>query len=360
MKYFFLQPVFLLIGFYSFAQLKPEFKPVTLEIDKRRWGDNATQTITISTDESLRKVYTIVFKDDKGFERGKETWKKDLEGKWEIKVDVFKRSGKVFYSHTYKVDQDGKWISMTVVEDGPAEHYFRTPSGAMDGEKDGPGGTHSQGSGGVKCAEEWLFKAKIKMLEENSSLPAEGTKSSCLPYQKKDCKTQFIVFAGPSALFADHGQDKETFIGGHFFAVFNFTPRIGAGIDGSLHYKNIGDQKLTRSFLLARGQYTFNNKDNCDQKFVPDVHILAGLGFESFKYTFNGNTTKSSGNGFAFGAGAGFNVRLTKTVGIGASADYIAVKYKNNDEINSNVRVSLGATILFWEKMFSDKPQIVY
>jgi len=354
MNKIFLLSVLLFAGFAAISQSKP-FRG--MQYSNKEDGD--IKTVTLSTDESARKIYTVEVKNKNGILKEKQIWKKSLDGKWQRRIENLKPSGKIKDAVETEIDEYGKIKRIEItVEKGKNTILERTAEGNL-----------IRADGSIILPEEHLkcLESEIRVITNDleSNDDKEPLSNNSIPCGKlfpvkKECRPNLNIFGGPSVLFADHGQDKETFIGGHVFTVYNFTTRIGAGIDGSLHYKNIGDQKLTRSFLLARGQYTFNNKDNCDQKFVPDVHILAGLGFESFKYTFNGNTTKSSGNGFAFGAGAGFNVRLTKTVGIGGSVDYIGVKYKNNDDVNSNVRVSLGAMILFWEQGFRDKPQIVY
>lgn len=356
MRKHFVLLTFLFISFCLTAQTKREKVPY----NGSEFGEGATLTTTVSTEENLSKVLTREIRDNRDALIEKRTWIFEIDGKIKIERTCYDHSHQEnpISQITIIFDAEMKMLSSessTYVVESKIVKTKKTSTRTTEGGLEGTAGKYTPAE--LKRMEEG-FKESRKIVESDKVFTSGIMKSAC--GEAGICKAKLNIFAGPSVLFADHGQDKETFIGGHVFAVYNFTPRIGAGIDGSLHYKNIGDQKLTRSFLLARGQYTFNNIDNCDQKFVPDVHILAGLGFESFKYTFNGNTTKSSGNGFAFGAGAGFNIRLTKTVGIGGSVDYIGVKYKNNDDVNSNVRASLGAAILFWEKMFSDKPQIVY
>jgi len=172
---------------------------------------------------------------------------------------------------------------------------------------------------------------------------------------QKNCNPKIEIFGGYSYLNSSFGDDRESFsLGGHVSFNYNITPHLGAGFDASLHTKKDGDFTLTRGFILIDGMYTLGDINNCYRKLIPDVHLLAGLACEKQKYSSGSITSKSSGSGFAFGGGTGVDIKFTENGGsrlaLRTQADFIGVKFKNSDKLNTNIRISLGASLALGAK----------
>lgn len=335
MRIFFLLPALLLASFVAIAQPKTKTEPYT----RKEYPEITTKTTTVSTDQSLNKVVTIELKDKVGATRYKHTWKKDLEGKWVIEAECLKASGKITLKSLFKIDASGKITRIEGYQGGKLySSHSRTPDGRLvrTGSENDPESDFE----GVKELEE-LFQKEVKEIEENVLPSLEPKKTACAELGSS-CQPQFVVFGGPSVLFGDYGQDKETFIGGHVSFNYNLSSHIGVGIDASLHSKKIGTENLTRSFIMVEGLYAFRDVNNCSQKLTGDIHVLAGLGSEKYG--------SSNGSGFVFGAGGAVDCKLSKNIGLKLQTDFLGIKFKDTDELNNNIRVSLGAIIKLQRK----------
>ena len=156
------------------------------------------------------------------------------------------------------------------------------------------------------------------------------------------------IFGGYSYLRGDFGNEMTGFpAGAHISALYNLSPHIATGINASTHSKKEGDIKYSRSFIMIEGRYAFQDVNAIDQKFIADIHVLVGYGGERVKYSAGGNSYTSKGSGPAFGTGLSGVIMITTKTGVKAEADYIGVKYKNTDGLNSNLRFSGGLWLRF-------------
>ncbi len=321
--------------------------------------DGSTITITKTKDESLREVYSEKVHDKNGKLTSKTVYKKDLLGRWE--VEHYETLQEYRLARIFKFNEKGELTSTQYYIKGKiSTNYRRNPYESLDSVPyhEDNGGYGNQGF--VEYHEymnshkfEWLDK-----LEEKSPPPPppnyEQLRIEILKklqikidekygkWKNKQKKVSFYI--GPSFLNGDNGSSRESFFGGQVYGLFNVNSNIAIGPDFGLNSKKDGDNKFTRSLILARGQYAFTG-DNFDKGVIPEAHILLGLGSESFKFTSSGNTSKSSGSGFAYGVGAGVGINLSPNIILGISVDYIGIKFENTDSSNSNIRASAGIKI---------------
>ncbi|MGB4845728.1 MAG: outer membrane beta-barrel protein [Ferruginibacter sp.] len=360
-KYLILVPL-LFSAFFCSAQTNTK----TVPYEGTEYEEGATRTITKSSDESLRKVYTIEIKNKNGIVQSRRVFVKGWEGELDVTVETFefKRSKLVStVKSKLKFNSEGKLTDFETNSDGVNNTYSRSDNGGLKKNNDSEDDPVLD-KRWVNCVEKGHEEKSLwldKLFEDDTISPPESEKSSCLPTaaRTQTCQNKLNVFVGPSILWGDVGQDKEILFGGHAYALYNINAHIGAGLDYSTHCKKNDAQKITRSFLMARGQYTFGNfgtfgEKYCKHKVFPEAHVVIGLAYESIKYTFNGNTTKNSGNGFVVGAGAGIGIKLSNKINFSVTGDYLAVKFKNNDDINSNVRVSAGLSVGLFSKKTGD------
>lgn len=323
--------------------------------------DGSTRTITKTTDQSLTEVYSEEVRNKNGKLTSKKIYKKDLRNRWEVehyetriakgqteyrlsRVQYFNEKGEITRSQDYAYGKPG--LDERRNSEGGLE-VVPKPTFKFDDEFEDPIIVeYMEYSNGLTF--EWLDK-----LDEKSPPPPQPNYKQLLKEKReqlferknkksKDTKVSFYI--GPSFLNGDNGSSRESFFGGQVYGLFNVNSNIAIGPDFSLNSKKDGDHKFTRSLVLARGQYAFTG-DSFDKGVIPVAHILLGLGSESFKYTSDGNTSKSSGSGLAYGVGAGVGINLCPNIDLGISLDYISVKYENTNNANSNIRASAGIKI---------------
>ena len=322
-----------------------------------------TKAITITVDESLNKVITIEYRNTKGVVDSRATLKKDLQGKWTVLFDVLKPSGKIECSSKAKYDAEFKLLEFEadafkgkkIVKD---DKYYK-PADGKTWDKES-----KKGSDTLFDMVEWGQSLRFlfydageipKPSKDASTVPKETDKSprdarvsaldpGDMPCSRpgSNCQPQFTVFAGPGVLMGDYVQDKETFWGGKLTAAYHINQRVSLGIDASLFSKKVEQANFSRSFVMIEGTYLFGDVNNCDRKIVPDVHLLAGLASEKYKY----GGYKSTGNGFAFGGGVGVTYKMSGPVNLFVQTDLVAVKFKDSDDLNKNFAFSAGVMVV--------------
>lgn len=334
-------------------------QPKSKTVPDKIYGEKGTMTTTFNTDESFNEITTIERKDDAGVVRSKSTYRKGLDGKVAAEHECFTPSGQPEFKTVTNFNEKGEMTKRVITrfdETGGIEsraEATRTPGGALQGKyTDGPyiGEEFYKEPSDVRYDEELIRKLLKSFKDENVS-SYELPKNPCLA-AGASCQAMVQIFGGYSYLSGENGTDNLAFpAGGHISVLYNLpaTGRIGIGLDASLHSKKIGNENFTRSFIMIDGQYVFGDVDDCDRTFIPDIHVLIGLGHEKYGY--------SKGNGLAFGAGVGGTIRLTNNIGVKGQADFLGVKYKNTDGLNSNFRFSLGINIDVGKVATADSPK---
>lgn len=323
---------------YSVVIAQPSSKT---EPDKH-FGKNGTKTTTKTTDESLNEVITIEYKDDAGIVRAKGTSKKSIDNKYTIEQEWLSPSGRTTCKVIYTLDENFKIVTYkNLGYNKSGDHNY-----TIDGIRNKNGGISDVSESDreikdpheVKGYEENFKKIfYIDSIGENKDV-SKVEKSPCS--ETGGCSPQSGFFVAYSYLNGDNGNQRESFpLGGHASFIYNLGPRTGIGLDASLHTKKIGTENFTRSFIMIEGQYVLGDVNNCDRKIIPDIHVLVGLGSEKFG--------TSKGSGLAFGGGGAITINLSNTIGIKTQADIIFIKFKNTDELNSNIRISPGIFVLF-------------
>jgi hypothetical protein len=296
----------------------------------------------------------------------KKTYRKDLENNWELTDTCFNKDGNATSDLKFVLDANNKIIfyrDYDLAFTRNAEGKIVTPSGNKISEDDK-----------ILRMMEKSFSEQIKEIEKELMPSIPDTPAPC--QKQQSCIPKVQIFGGYSYLNADFGSKRESFpLGAQVSLVINLSPHIGLGPDISFHTKKIDDQTITRMFFLAKGQYNFGSNDpndslyipgfpsaDCPRKIVPDLHVYIGLSTERSVIKIADERFTSSGSGFTFGAGIGVHFNLSKTISLGVQADYLGTKFKESDEINSDVRASAGAIINLGNvyRRFTDVPEMKF
>ncbi|MES2776828.1 MAG: hypothetical protein V4722_21800 [Bacteroidota bacterium] len=310
------------------AQEKPE------PYEGTEYGAGATITTTVTTDQKLNKIVTVVIRDKDKTIRQTDTWTNNVKGNWSLEVEVRSVGGKTTCKCSYIMDENKNVVRYETWFSGSKSIFVRAASGEL----------HSIDGGGKFPEQEEMekrIKEDLKEIGEKTIPSLEPHETACSKIPGGECQApKTRVFAGYSFLTAFADNKTERFpLGGH--ASFIFNPgrrRIGVGIDASVHTKKINDENLARYFVLGIGSWYFGDLKKCDRTFRPDLHILAGWGGEKYGM--------SKGSGFAFGGGPGLEIKLSKHIGIKAQADYITVKFAETDAELAHMRGTVGA--VYW------------
>jgi hypothetical protein len=324
-----------------------DYTPSGFDDLRYNFGSGAKKITTVSQDGRLNRVVTVEYKTKKGDLRRKIEWRKDLRNHWTRFDTCFNDRGKATNFTEFTLDENNKLVVFRM--DRWADTFKRNAAGQMQNDK---GSTAAEAI--VDVYKDMMIRELPEIEKELPSLPDSpppcALQQSCIP------KAQ--IFGGYSYLNADFGSKRESFpLGAQVSLVVNLTPHIGLGPDISIHTKTIDDQTITRMFFLAKGQYNFGSDNNpndtayrpdfssdntCTGKIVPDFHIYIGLSTERSVIKIGDEKFTSSGSGFTFGAGIGVHFNLSKSISLGVQADYLGTKFKDSDEINSDVRGSAG------------------
>ncbi|MBX3238461.1 MAG: outer membrane beta-barrel protein [Chitinophagaceae bacterium] len=347
----------------SYAQPKSKTEPHwgNNPVTNKKYPEGSTKTTTVTTDDkTLDKVIRMEIKDNKQIVYEVETWRLTIDRRFEHEKIRMTPSGKILSKTTThfqirKLD-DGNEIFEALLDCGfdISGHkvtnytYVRNEEGKWVDKRTGEpvnnlDKDYLDGLGMEEMKRYYDLELRLDYIFPNTPEPP------CKQQQSGNCQPKAELFVGYSALLGDRGTESEFFPVGarvSYTHALNSDSRIGLGIDGSIHTKKDGDLTLTRSFVLAKGQYNLGDPGNCNQKIQFEVHLLAGMGFEKLKYKAGYADYSSSGSGPAFGAGGGANMKLSEKIAIKAQADFIAVKFKNTDVLTKNFRFSLGVNFI--------------
>jgi hypothetical protein len=301
-------------------------------------------TIVKSTDEkNLEQTFIVEIRGNNGAVVKRITWKKAIDGSSKRVEEDLTPGGKITCKNRFEFDENGEILSFQYWNN---QLFWRKKTGPR--------------FAGME-EHETRYQKELKSIEENSPI-IDAKKTACSQTPGGTCRPKAQLFAGYSFLNADFGNNRESFpLGAQAALLVNLARgRIALGPDISFHTKKINDQTITRMFLLARGQYNFVRKtdindseyspelsSNSCPSVIPDVHVYIGYSTERSVIKIGNNKNTSSGGGFTFGAGVGVNIKLSYSIGLGIQADYLGTKFKNNDEINSDIRGSAGINLAF-------------
>jgi hypothetical protein len=303
-----------------------------------------TKTTTRSTDESQNRITIVEYKDITGQTRVRETYTATADGKFRLIEEKMEQStGHITEKVIIELDKDKKLQSQQCIfypygEEHARSVHERTPEGGLyprgreRKNDDDPNYTKPS------TVKEWEenYQKKFKAIEGTGSPSSDPIKSACSE-SPGNCRSKGELFAGYSFLSGDYGNRRENFpVGVRVAAVKYLNNHIAVGVDASLNSRKFGSERLSRSFILIEGKYVLGDMDDCDRKLFGNVRLLGGIGIEKFG--------SSGGSGPAFGAGAGVIHLITRdrNIGVRAQVDYLAVKYKDVDGLNKNVRISAG------------------
>ena len=288
--------------------------------------------------DGLNEVWTSTYKDRSGVVDKTITYKKDPSGKWTFSSRTVKPSGTLketmdgtisteggtFLISSYKLEVFNKDGELAI------EHYTAE---TVDGK------LHVTKRAGGETKEYDETDRRIDDMNRMFLWPfhhSSETRTSQVP--KNTCQTNFNVSLGPSYLSRDFGDEKKSAWGVQLVANYNFNKHIAAGVDLSTYSTKIGDEKLTTSFYLLDGVYTFGKgSQECPPHVSVFGRILIGMMHEKF--------AGGSGSGPAYGAGVGSDYRFSNNFSIGVGFDYLRGKFDN--ESVSNVRGSVLVTFRF-------------
>jgi hypothetical protein len=316
------------------------------EEENSYYGPHSTKTTTISTDERLNRVVTVEYKAAGGELRRKKTYRKNLGNTWEITDTCYSKQGKAIDDEKYVFDSNNKLVAVK-----SEKTYIKNSEGKF---VDRENTNRVVPDFRVEQLEIILLK-DIKEVEKELMPSIPDTPAPC--EKQQSCIPKMQLFGGYSYLNADYGTTRESFpLGAQASFVVNLSPHIGVGPDISFHTKTIDDETLTRMFFLAKAQYNFGSSNptdsfyipdvastTCPRKIVPDLHVYIGLSTDRSVIKIGDDRFTTSGSGFTFGAGVGAHINLNKNIGLGLQADWLGTKFKDNDEINSDIRASAGA-----------------
>ena len=343
---------YLVLLLFFFVSVCAVTQPATTTVPDETYGKGGTKTTTAKNDGLGTETTTEEFRD--GSNPPKLRQKKVV-----IKNLV---TGDSTVTYTYYYDSYGEiksWEMVRTYTDGKI-----TNSSSTDYHKNGgikketkstllPNGDLKVEKLNTKTGkyEEKIYKKEdLEPFDSLKYLPSSGNLLGMNQPREEICKPKIEIFGGYSYLRGDIGNDKESFpAGGHVAALYNIKPNLGLGLDASFHTKKDGDQTFSRSFLLAEGRYIFGDATNCNRKIIPDVHVLAGLGCEKFKYNSGTFSSTSKGSGFAYGGGVGLNLNINNKLAVRLfQADYILTRFDN--ESFGNFRASTGLVLRLGEQ----------
>ncbi len=288
--------------------------------------------------DGVNEVWTRTYKDKKGIVDKTITYTKDGNGKWTFSSRAVKPSGTLketmegtisteggtFLISSYKLEVYNKDGELAI------EHYTAE---TVDGK------LHVTKRAGGETKEYDETDRRIMDMNRKFLWPfhhSNETYTSQVP--KNNCQTNFHLSLGPSYLSRDFGDDKKSSWGVQVVANYNFNKHIAAGLDISTYSTKIEDEKLTTSFYLLDGVYTFGKgSQECPPHVSVFGRILIGMMHEKF--------AGGSGSGPAYGAGVGSEYRISNNFSIGAGFDYLRGKFE--DESVSNVRGNVNVIFRF-------------
>ena len=314
---------------------------------------NKDGTVTTSgpvNDGQMNETWTSEFKDKDGITFRRVTYKKDLKGDWTFSSEDLTPGGRVLETWEGKVDLSGGLFRVSKYT-----HRKYNKSGKPTSQETAEMGTN--GRMHVKDGLDNATKNEYDLADDEMTFPNElllypmrhsdRTEVSLNPDKSnvnyasgkgENCGEKFFVSLGPSYLSRDFGDEKKSAWGVQLVANYNFNKHISAGVDLSTYSTKIGDEKLTTSFYLLDGVYTFGKgSQECPPHVSVFGRILIGMMHEKF--------AGGSGSGPAYGAGVGSDYRFSNRFSIGVGFDYLRGKFE--DESVSNVRGSVLVTFRF-------------
>jgi hypothetical protein len=325
-KYFLLLVLLVIHLADATAQEKPEPYPYDT------YGENATKTTVVTTDQNLNKIVTVTVRDKEGNIRQIDTWTNDVKGKWTMESKVISIGGNTICKSIYVMDENNNVTRYEYWAKGYGKDvYVRSTDGNLKSVKDGEAFPEQE-----RLKRE--IEEGIKRIEEKTKPSVEPTTTACSMIPGSNCGGKLQVFGSYSYLHSSSSGDGESFpLGLHAFLLYSISSHMGIGIDVSFHTKKLYEETLSRLFLLAKVSYIFGNTNNCDRSIIPNLHVLAGLGTEKYG--------SSTGNGFAFGGGADLSIKLKRNLLLSTVVDYIGIKFPGNQDVNNNLRASLGLVV---------------
>jgi len=322
------------IGLKSYAQLKA---------GTIKTADGGTVTTKgPENDDKLNETWKSEYKSKDGTVTRRITYKKDLEGKWTSSSEELTPSGRV----TETMDADLDVANGRFRIEKFTSRWFNKRTGKateqVTGEIDHVTALIKTTDSVTKIVREIPIDEMNKMNQDYlyPFIHANETTVSLNPVGNGNvnCGQNFFVSLGPSYLSRDFGDEKKSAWGVHLLANYNFNKHITAGIDLSTYSVKIGDEKLTTSFYMLDGVYTFGKGS---QECPPHISIFARIAIGMINEKFAGG----SGSGPVYGAGLGSDYRISNNFSIGVGFDYLRGKFE--DEGVSNVRGSVFATFRF-------------
>jgi hypothetical protein len=169
---------------------------------------------------------------------------------------------------------------------------------------------------------------------------------------KQSEKNETICFAPGIGVYAAYSYLKGSSypLGVNLDIGYDITGHIRVAVDASVHRRKDDPFTQTRSFIMIDGQYVFGNREDCDKKLFAGVHVLAGVGSDRSKYSFNGTSRISKDSGPVYGAGIGGVIKIITNTKARVQADVIRAKW--GDEWFNNYRISAGVMIPVFKTTF--------
>lgn len=319
----------------------------------------STRTITRNFDGQFNDVITVTDRDNANIRFDETVYTRYTDGRVEMSNRVYSPTGELITEKTYQLNADNKLIYITVRDSKHPENnrevipdaklgYVNKTTGKMADEFD------------FTMANEVPKIAPVAFRQLVEKLEKAENKSQGLPTSSASTGNDRLIknqaFIGYSPLLAKRGDESEFFpLGAEVYVLHIFTPHIAAGVDFSYHTKKDDPVTLSNSFYMARISYSNYQNNTIDsgamlehmRVFRGDVHMMVGYSTETRQYDAGTFSSKSKGSGFAFGAGLGGCFAINNSLGIQGNVDLIGVKYKNVDDLNLNIRASIGLQISF-------------
>lgn len=339
MKQFYLQRKLFLLPIILFINLTG--KAQSKELYNDEGYPYYSKILKRSPDQSQGLTTIVEYNDKYGHPLRRETYIETADCKLKIIVEELNASNNttVMSRTIIELDKDKKIMSMHTyrrwLDDSESNFpvYERTPEGGLHGR----GAEDNNNDIEPSKVKEWEknWQEKFKVIEKNRFSSSDPIKSACGQKSQDNCRPKVEFFAGYSYLKGDYGIKKEGFPAGvRISGVYNLNNHVGIGIDLGFNSRKIGSENLSRNFIMIEGEYVVGDMDDCNRKLFGNVRLLAGISVEKYG--------PSKGSGPAFGGGAGVIHLVRKKMAVQAQVDYIAAKYKGNDKLNKNIRLSGG------------------